>query len=149
MRLQSLGLAFPGKGAGAPQEGDLVVHGRGVGRAGESIHRPIQPQVGRARLERAQGLDCLDAGYRGGDQAAAVCRVNLVVAVRNQGVIAMAAVTPAEFERQHSVALAELERRRQLYFRGRGRIDITLPKALWSASAWSRRPERLRPSGVS
>jgi predicted phosphoribosyltransferase len=46
------------------------------------------------------------------------------VIVRNEEVIAMTAVTPAEFDRQRDVALAEIERRRQLYFRGRARIDL-------------------------
>jgi predicted phosphoribosyltransferase len=47
-----------------------------------------------------------------------------VVTVRNEGVIAMAAVTPGEFDRQRDLALAELDRRRTLYRHGRSHIDV-------------------------
>jgi predicted phosphoribosyltransferase len=47
-----------------------------------------------------------------------------MVTVRNEDVIAMAAVAPGEFDRQHDLALAELDRRRKLYRHGRSRIDV-------------------------
>jgi predicted phosphoribosyltransferase len=46
------------------------------------------------------------------------------ITVRNEDVIAMTSVTPAEFDRVRDAALAEVERRRQRYLRGRARVDL-------------------------
>jgi putative phosphoribosyl transferase len=46
------------------------------------------------------------------------------VTVQNEDVMAMAAISPAEFSRLRDVALTEIDRRRQRYLRGRSRVDV-------------------------
>lgn len=46
------------------------------------------------------------------------------VTVRNDDVIGMTGVPAAEFDRLRDIELAEIERRRRLYLRGRKRVDL-------------------------